>query len=105
MLLSTPLFGLMVACSPAKTGDDGHETADTSGTHETGDSSVDSAGDSSVDSAADTALASLNGTAPEDAVVIPDFSATNRDGSGRGPEDLRGHPTALWFYPAANTGG
>lgn len=99
------LLGLLSACSPDKGDGGAADTSDTSGHTGVADSadSADSAetgGDSS-----DSAMASLNGTPPDDPVTMPDFRATNRDGAGRGPEDLRGHPTALWFYPAANTGG
>jgi hypothetical protein len=45
------------------------------------------------------------GVAPDSPVALPDFTATNRDGTGRGPADLRGSPTVMWFYPAANTYG
>jgi hypothetical protein len=48
---------------------------------------------------------SLNGDVPDEALPLPSFSATNRDGSARGPDDLRGHPTVMWFYPAAGTSG
>ena len=47
----------------------------------------------------------LSGSAPRDPAPLPDFRATSHDGGARGPEDLRGKPTALWFYPAANTPG
>jgi hypothetical protein len=33
------------------------------------------------------------------------FSATNRDGTARSREDLLGHPTVMWFYPAASSYG
>ena len=46
-----------------------------------------------------------NGTPPDRAVPAPDFVATNRDGTGRDREDLLGHPTVIWFYPAAGTAG
>ena len=46
-----------------------------------------------------------NGVAPDEPMPLIDFSATNRDGAARSREDLTGEPTALWFYPAANTPG
>lgn len=52
----------------------------------------------------DTAL-TYNGVPPDAPVALPDFSARNLDGSARGPADLRGHATVLWFYPAAGTYG
>ena len=45
----------------------------------------------------------LHGQAPPDALPLPQFVATNYDGSVRGPEDLTGHPTVLWFFPFAGT--
>lgn len=102
------LFGLLAACSPDKgdgeTGSAG-ETADTSNTGDSSDTDTDTDTDSGGHESGDTALASLHGTAPQVAVTMPDFSATNRDGTARGPADLTGHPTALWFYPAAFTSG
>lgn len=47
----------------------------------------------------------LNGTPPATPIGLPTFVATNRDGGTRTEVDLIGHPTALWFYPAAGTGG
>ena len=49
--------------------------------------------------------ATTNGTPPGRDVPAPDFVATNRDGTGRDREDLLGHPTVMWFYPAAGTAG
>ena len=34
-----------------------------------------------------------------------DDGADDADGSGRAREDLLGHPTVMWFYPAAATAG
>lgn len=109
MLGSAPLLlAALSACSPTK---DSHETGQTAETGHTGETGGDSTGDSSHETGdssgetGDSAVASLYGTEPEEAVSLPDFSATNRDGSPRGPSDLTGHPTALWFYPAAFTGG
>ncbi len=47
----------------------------------------------------------LNGSVPDEALAAPEFAATNRDASGRDREDLLGHPTVIWFYPAAATAG
>ena len=48
----------------------------------------------------------FNGTVPASSLPLPTFaSVTNRDGTVRVPADLVGHPTVMWFYPAANTGG
>ena len=46
-----------------------------------------------------------NGTLPDEALEAPDFRATNRDGGARDRQDLLGHPTVMWFYPAAGTYG
>jgi cytochrome oxidase Cu insertion factor (SCO1/SenC/PrrC family) len=45
------------------------------------------------------------GAAPVAALPLPDFKATSHDGTPRGPEDLRGHPTVLWFFPMVGTPG
>lgn len=37
--------------------------------------------------------------------MIDAFTATAHDGSPRDVADLMGHPTVVWFFPAANTGG
>ena len=50
-------------------------------------------------------VASLYGIPPKNPITMPDFSATNRDGSARGPNDLENVRTVLWFYPAAGTPG
>ncbi|MCB9681890.1 MAG: peroxiredoxin [Alphaproteobacteria bacterium] len=48
----------------------------------------------------------LHGTIPSPRDPLPaDFRAFNRDGTRRGPDDLRGHPTVVWFFPAAATSG
>ena len=47
----------------------------------------------------------LNGTVPASALPAPEFVALNSDGSSRGPEDLMGKPTVMWFFPFAGTPG
>jgi hypothetical protein len=47
----------------------------------------------------------LYGTAPAIALAAPEFTVTNRDGTPRTRADLLGHPTVMWFYPAAFSGG
>jgi len=54
---------------------------------------------------ADVAWSEMVGLPPPTATLLPAFTATSHDGQTRGPDDLRGKPTALWFYPAANTPG
>lgn len=70
------------------------------------DSRQDSAVDSPTDSPQDSApVAELHGTPPENPVDLPDFQVTSMDGTSRTRVDLLGHPTVMWFYPAANTAG
>jgi hypothetical protein len=48
----------------------------------------------------------LHGSAPTVAKSVPSFSqVTNRLGAPMSSADLVGHPTVVWFYPAAATGG
>ena len=48
----------------------------------------------------------LHGTVPAKPIPPPVFKAVlNRDNNPRHQADLIGHPTAVWFYPAATTGG
>jgi hypothetical protein len=68
------------------------------------DSGTDDSGTDDSGTDLDTAL-SYNGVPPDAPVALPDFSARNLDGAARGPADLRGHATVLWFYPAAGTYG
>lgn len=68
---------------------------------------ADTAGDTApVDTAApgDTAL-DLHGVPPATPVPPPTFAARNLDGAPRAQPDLVGHPTIVWFYPAATTAG
>lgn len=93
---------LMTACGGAKsTGDGAHTGGETGG--ETG--GAQETGQTDTDDSAETGVASLNGSPPEEAIPLPDFHATNRDNTGRGPEDLKDRPTVMWFYPAASTSG
>ena len=47
----------------------------------------------------------LYGTFPDAPRPLPEFSATNYDGTVRAREDVLGHPTVMWFFPAAGTYG
>ncbi len=47
----------------------------------------------------------FNGTSPREPVPLPTFAALNQYGDPRGPEDLLGHATVIWFYPLADTPG
>ncbi len=72
----------------------------------TDDSRQDSVADSSGHSEDDSQpVAELNGKPPENPVDLPDFQVTSMDGTSRTRVDLLGHPTVMWFYPAANTAG
>ena len=84
---------LLLACTPpdGKGPDDTQALVDSEGV-ETGETALDTSQE-------------LNGSWPEEAVPLPSFTALNRDGSERGPQDLTGHLTVMWFYPAAGTFG
>ena len=45
----------------------------------------------------------LHGTQPSSPLPLPQFAALNYDGADRGPDNLRGQPTVLWFFPFAGT--
>jgi hypothetical protein len=45
------------------------------------------------------------GVAPNPALSVPEFSALNQEGAPRSRADLLGHPTVLWYFPAAGTPG
>jgi hypothetical protein len=45
----------------------------------------------------------LHGSYPAVKLALPQFEALNSDGTVRGPGDLQGHPTVMWFFPFAGT--
>lgn len=47
----------------------------------------------------------LHGAYPPSELAAPVFNAANYDGSPRTRDDLQGHVTVMWFYPAASTAG
>ncbi len=51
------------------------------------------------------AESALHGVAPAAPVPLPEFAAVSHDGSPRSRADLVGHPTVVWFFPAAGTPG
>ncbi len=51
------------------------------------------------------AMPMLHGTPPSSPKPVPTFMVLNRDGTMRTQADLLGHPTVMWFYPAAGTAG
>ena len=67
----------------------------------------DDAGDAGEvsDAAAEAWPEGLFGEQPQSAIPLPEFVALNHDGSVRGPEDLVGKPTVMWFFPFAGTPG
>lgn len=120
------LMGALGACTPSADKGGGLDSADTAsvGTDtgtDSGTDTTDSGGDSGTDTAdsgtdtadsgtdtsdsGDTASVSLHGDVPTSVLELPDFSATNQDSEPRGPDALIGHPSVLWFYPAAGTSG
>ena len=111
---------IALGCSPADKGDSaaapddgGSEDggtddggADDGGTDDGGtDDGGTDAGDSGDDGSAGIDWDSLNGDVPASPVSAPEFAATNMDNTARAREDLLGHPTVMWFYPAALTPG
>ena len=80
--------------------------ADKAATGDTGDDTGNDTGDSADSGDDDTALPeNLNGAIPAAPIALPTFSARNQLGEARSEADLVGHPTVLWFYPAAGTYG
>jgi hypothetical protein len=54
----------------------------------------------------DTGPVGLHGTVPPVALSAPAFSSVvNQDVALVSRDDLLGHPTVMWFYPAATSGG
>ena len=51
------------------------------------------------------AAGSLHGERPASPITTPEFRALNQHGQPRTKEALLGHPTVMWFYPAAATAG
>jgi hypothetical protein len=96
-MLSLAFVALVGCAAPADKDEDdaGGGTADDSATPE----------DEDDGSANEVEADELNGTVPDTALPAPEFVATNRDGGARAREDLLGHPTVMWFYPAAATAG
>lgn len=96
--------GGTVACDD----DDGSSDGDADGDSDTdtdGDTDGDTDADTDGDTDTDTDTEALHGTQPDEALGAPDFTAWNSDGAERSKPDLIGHPTVVWFYPAAATGG
>lgn len=93
MIRSLPLLLALGCVAPDGKGGPVADGADDTGATDTGDT------------AGDTLPDGLNGTPPAEAVSLPTFAARNQYGEDRSEADLLGHPTVLWFYPAAGTYG
>lgn len=96
-MLSLALAALVGCAAPEDKGEDDDEggSADDSGVVEDEDDGAANQVDPDE----------LNGSVPDEPLAAPEFVATNRDGGARSREDLLGHPTVMWFYPAAATAG
>lgn len=98
------LLTLLLACASDPDPDSGDgSTALDGGVTADGGSAVDGGGsDGGSDGGSP---GDLYGEWAKEQIPAPEFVATNMDGTGRSREDLLGHPTVMWFYPAAGTGG
>ena len=93
-------LALLVGCSATPIDTDPVATGPRWSTHGDTDPTID------TDSTTVPATAELTGTVPGSPLPPPTFaSVRNLDGAARTPADLVGHPTVMWFYPAAGTGG
>jgi cytochrome oxidase Cu insertion factor (SCO1/SenC/PrrC family) len=86
----------LFACVSEKSADGPGGVADTSGVSDSA---------STADTDTGIPVADYNGTPPESPIPVPTFTARNMDGETRTQADLVGHPTVIWFYPAAGTSG
>ena len=95
-------FHLLLACTdPAPSN---NPAADADVDTDT-DSDADTDADTDTDTDTDTGVYVFNGTVPDSRIPAPEFEARNMDGSTRSRPDLIGHPTVVWFYPAAASSG
>jgi hypothetical protein len=87
------LLSAFLACAPAP---DGKPAADS-----------DTVGDTTTppDDTGTPPVEGLHGTVPDEAIDAPSFVATSEHGELRDRDALLGHPTVMWFYPAAGTAG
>jgi len=92
------LLSLLLACANSSPAD--KAVADSGPADDTA-ADTDTPGDTD----GDTLPAGLNGTAPRAAISLPTFAARNQYGDARSEADVLGHPTIMWFYPAAGTYG
>jgi hypothetical protein len=89
-----------MACTAGDTGSTGDSGVGDSGT---GDSGTTQDTEPPVTEITDTQ--DLYGTFPAVEAPLPEFAALNQLGEPRGPDDLVGHATVIWFYPLADTPG
>lgn len=95
---------LFLACmAPAKGPADSVSTTDR--TTDSTTTTTDSTDSTVTDTQTTDTARELVGQPPENPVPLPEFTATNMDGSPRTSADLLGHRTVIWFYPAAGTFG
>ena len=83
---------------------DASDATDSSDASEVADAS-DPSDTPSVTTVDDIRDLGLSGDVPRVSAELADFAATNSDGNPRGPPDIAGSPTVLWFFPAAGTYG
>ncbi len=108
-----PLVLLAAACSGGSATSPGDtdtvprwSTQDTDPTTGSTSTSTDATVGTDTDTTTVPSTMSLSGTVPASPLGPPTFaSVRNLDGTDRVPADLVGHPTVMWFYPAAGTGG
>ena len=96
------MAALLVSCTGTSPGTDkssGGEGTDTDEGTGSGGGQTDTSG-WSLDTGA-----SYNGCFPDASIPVPEFRAINRDGAARDREELLGHPSVMWFFPAAGTPG
>lgn len=99
----------LLACSgraadtPAESGEGSAEGGSDGGSESEGEGGAGEGGGSGDPS--DWEDLDLYGDQAAERTPAPEFSATNSDGAARDREDLLGHPTVMWFYPAAATAG
>ena len=104
MFKHTLLFLLIAAGCGDATSDDSDTDTDTD-TDTDSDTDTDTDTDTDSDTDTDINPDEMNGIVPDVPAQLPEFSALNHDGSARGPSDLTGTPTVMWFFPYANTYG
>ncbi len=103
--MKTLVLSALLACSGGDGGGDADGGATDGGVADGGTTDGGTTDGGTTDGGADGGTADLNGSVPDEALPAPDFAATNMDGAARDREDVLGHPTVMWFYPAAGTAG